>query len=492
MLNVIDRIPRRRMALRIVAFCVSVLPALAGCRKSDAAKVERGPAPVPVTLAPVHTDSVQRSVEVVGTLWGEEDAVISNKVNGKVIAIYKDVGDRAEPGEPLAQLLKNDYILDVNQKQSALAEVLAKLGVKDLPPPDFDVSTLPAVRRARLQTKNAESKYNRGKQLHDASPPLMSEQEFTDLETALDVAKSGYEVEVLTARGLLGEVRTRFADLQIALQALDDTTVRAPREKYDAPQMLVASQDLPASIATAATRPAIASTSDTVAMAEAFAEVATAPKVAPSAQAPPATRPATAPSTRPAKLRHSYVVAARMASEGELEKAVTPLFRLVDDDPLKLRSAVPERYFRDIAVGQKVSLTIEAYPDTFTGEVSRINPQIDPANRTFPVEILIPNHDPTHRLPPGAFARASIKTHIQSGVVFVPLEAVISFAGVDKVFTIKDGKAQEIPIELGDRRGNDVEVTRGLSGNERVAVSGISRLATGVAVTVKQEPETKK
>ena len=44
-------------------------------------------------------------------MFGEEDATISNKVNGKIIAIYKDVGDRVEPGEPLAQLLRNDYLL---------------------------------------------------------------------------------------------------------------------------------------------------------------------------------------------------------------------------------------------------------------------------------------------------------------------------------------------------------------------------------------------
>ena len=70
-------------------------------------------------------------------MFGEEDATISNKVNGKIIAVYHDVGDRVAPGEPLAQLLKNDYLLDLNQKRAALLETLAKLGLNELPALEF-------------------------------------------------------------------------------------------------------------------------------------------------------------------------------------------------------------------------------------------------------------------------------------------------------------------------------------------------------------------
>src|SRR5204863_6415050 len=139
------------------------------------------------------TEPLQRYVEVVGTLWGDEDATISNKVPGKVIAIYADIGDRVASGEPLAQLLKADYELDRNQKQSALQESLAKLGLRELPTGDLDVNAIPAVRRAKLQADNAESRYNRGKQLHDETPPLLSDQDFADLRLAWEVAKSGYD-----------------------------------------------------------------------------------------------------------------------------------------------------------------------------------------------------------------------------------------------------------------------------------------------------------
>src|SRR4051812_43284312 len=171
---------------RLLALLLFPLMAISLCacdRQADARKPTTQPA-VPVILKPASVQEVQRNIEVVGTLWADEDVIISNKINGKVIGIYKDVGDRAQPGEPLAQLLKNDYELDRNQKEAALQETLTKLGLKEIPAKDFDVTALPTVRRAKLQADNAESRFNRSKQLHDNNPPLISDQDFADAQTA--------------------------------------------------------------------------------------------------------------------------------------------------------------------------------------------------------------------------------------------------------------------------------------------------------------------
>ncbi|HEV8379013.1 MAG TPA: efflux RND transporter periplasmic adaptor subunit [Tepidisphaeraceae bacterium] len=434
--------------LRPISFVLllGLLPLLASCERQSEAKKAATTPPVPVILKPASVQEVQRAIEVVGTLWADEDVIISNKINGKVIGIYKDVGDRAEPGEPLAQLLKNDYELDRNQKESALQEVLTKLGLKDIPGKDFDVTTLPTVRRAKIQADNAESRYNRGKQLHDNNPPSISDQDFADLQTAWDVAKTAYEVEVLSVRGLVSEAKTKQAELAIANQALDDTTIRVPRADYRAAEATLGQSDENRS---------------------------------------PSARPT---DIHAAKLKRSYAVASRMANAGELVRAVTPMFRLIDDDPVKLRAPVPERHISEIKVGQRVDVKIEAYPQSFRGEISRINPQIDPSNRTFQIEVIIPNEK--HLLPPGAFASGLVQTRIDPQVVFVPLEAVVSFAGVNKVFTVKGNKAVEIVVELGVRRGNLVEISKGVSPNDMVVVSGTSKLASGVPVAVESSAST--
>jgi hypothetical protein len=85
----------------------------------------------------------------------------------------------------------------------------------------------------------------------------------------------------------------------------------------------------------------------------------------------------------------------------------------------------------------------------------------------------------------GAFARAKVATRSEDAI-FVPAGAVTTFAGVSKVFTVKDGKAQEIRIELGRVApgAERVEVTKGLKGGEQVIADGVATLATGVPVTI--------
>ena len=419
-------------AAATTALAVILLTTFTACeRKTQGAQVGRAATTVPVMLRPVKTLPVQRAVDVVGTFYGQEETVVSAKVPGRIIALYKDIGDAVAPGEPLVQLKQNDYQLAVNKAQLAMEGALAKLGLKDLPPKDFDVSKVPTVIKAKLQAENAEARYNRGKKLFESKPPLMSEQDFADLETALRVARSSYDVELLIARTIVADAWALKGDLDIANQRLTDATTRAP------------------------------STPETTTQLVDTGKVPGKP--------------------------HAYVVTARYVNVGELVHEITPCYRLVDDDPIKLRAKVPERYVAEVKVGQKVKTSVEAYPGVdFWGAVSRINPQIDPDNRTFSLEILIPNDD--HRLKPGAFARASVQTHVDPNVVFAPQEAIVSFAGVNKVFTVKDNKATEINVDPGDARAennNYVEITTGLKGDEQVVVSGTSKLATGVPVAVK-------
>jgi multidrug efflux pump subunit AcrA (membrane-fusion protein) len=174
----------------------------AGCEKKDAgtptqAKVTEA---IVVSLVPSRVEPVQRSVSVVGTLFGDEEAIISAKVPGRVVEIVKDMGDRASAGDMLAQIDKTDYELEKASKEMAYRQSLAKLGLKDAPADNFDLNSIPTVQRAVLQAQNAKAKFERAKKMFDQKPPLMSEQDYADMKTAYDVAKSEADVELLTAQ----------------------------------------------------------------------------------------------------------------------------------------------------------------------------------------------------------------------------------------------------------------------------------------------------
>jgi RND family efflux transporter MFP subunit len=161
------------------------------------------------------------------------------------------------------------------------------------------------------------------------------------------------------------------------------------------------------------------------------------------------------------------------------------VFELVLDDVLKLHVMVPERYMAQVRMGLDVEVRVEAYPnEVFPGKVARINPTIDPQSRAFDVEAHVLN--PDHRLRHGGFAKADVVVGTADKAITVPLEAVTRFAGVSKVFTVRDETAQEVEIAIGFQGPGWVEVLGGLQVGDEVVTSGQSKLANGTRVTVRE------
>ena len=173
-------------------------------------------------------------------------------------------------------------------------------------------------------------------------------------------------------------------------------------------------------------------------------------------------------------------VRARMAFAGEYRAAGTPIVTVVRQDPLRLQLGVPERSAHEVRAGQLVRVTIEGDSTVHEGRVVRLSPAIAEGTRTLAVEASLPNAD--GRLRPGTFARADIVVSEASGLV-VPESAVIVFAGVEKVLTVKDGAAHEARIRTGAHDGDRVEVLEGLS-DGAVVILNAGAIAAGAPVTV--------
>ncbi|MDX2165931.1 MAG: efflux RND transporter periplasmic adaptor subunit [Deltaproteobacteria bacterium] len=193
------------------------------------------------------------------------------------------------------------------------------------------------------------------------------------------------------------------------------------------------------------------------------------------------------------QLEHKHVrspltgaVVKRLVSVGEYVRPGTPLFDLVADDPLTLRGDVPERFADEVAVGQPVQIKVDAYPDdAFEGRLLRVSPAANAENRSITVEAEVPNAD--HRLKPGFFSAANIVTRADDEALVVPETAVVTFAGVTKLFVVRDGIAYERHVRVGTRDDQGlVEVIEGLHADEVVATSGLAKLENGMAVAVRK------
>ena len=174
-------------------------------------------------------------------------------------------------------------------------------------------------------------------------------------------------------------------------------------------------------------------------------------------------------------------VSQRQASVGEFLASGAPVATLVRLHPLRLRVAVPEREAASVRIGQPVKLTVEGDPTEYGGRVARLSPAIQEQNRTLAIEAEIPNQQGVLR--PGSFARASIVTQTAQPVVMVPASAIVTFAGIEKVMTVKDGKTVERRVQTGRREGGRVEIVSGLTAGE-VVVAEPGNLTGGQTVSV--------
>ena len=178
------------------------------------------------------------------------------------------------------------------------------------------------------------------------------------------------------------------------------------------------------------------------------------------------------------------VVTARNYDNGDMYSGGEPVLVVEQITPVKLYINVSEGYFTKVKKGASVSVKVDVYGDEeFGGKISLVYPTIDPATRTFPVEIQLVNRD--QRVRPGMFARATLNFGTQDHVV-VPDLAIVKRAGSGDryVYVYKDGKVSYNKVELGRRMDTEYELISGVDNNSQVVIAGQSKLADGVEVEI--------
>jgi multidrug efflux pump subunit AcrA (membrane-fusion protein) len=174
-------------------------------------------------------------------------------------------------------------------------------------------------------------------------------------------------------------------------------------------------------------------------------------------------------------------VADRTADLGEYVSTTTKVATVVRINPLRVRIDIPEQAIPVVNVGQSVSVTTSAWPDrNFSGRIARISPNVTATSRTLTVEAEVENG--SGMLKPGQFATVRILESRAAPATLVPARAVRTESGVNRVFVIKDGHAQERLVQLGQTEGDLVEIKNGVAASENVATSNIEQLSDGMAV----------
>ena len=181
------------------------------------------------------------------------------------------------------------------------------------------------------------------------------------------------------------------------------------------------------------------------------------------------------------------VVTARNYDVGDMYAMSMPIFTVEQIVPVKLLVGISESDYSKVKKGDSVSITADAIPGkTFYGKVNRIYPTVDPATRTFTVEVKVDNNYKTLR--PGMFVRATINFGVNNNVV-IPDVAVVKQQGSGERFVYvlnEDNTVTYQKVVLGRRMGAEYEVLEGISNGAKVVTGGQIRLKDGIKVTVNE------
>jgi RND family efflux transporter MFP subunit len=350
-------------------------------------------------------DQLVRRIGVTGTLAAEEQVTLSLKVTGRLDSLLVDLGSHVRRGQVVARLMPNDFELRVNQAAASLQQARARLGLPlDGEDDTVDPARTAVVRQAaavreeaRLTRERAETFFKRG---------IESKANLDAAVAGLEVAEGRYQDAFEEVRNRQAVLEQRRTELELAQQALDDSSLTAP---FDG------------------------------------------------------------------------MVRERQATVGQYLAAGSPVVTIVRMHPLRLRLALPEREATLIRAGLEVQVTVEGDPRTYSGRVARVSPAIDEASRTLMIEAEVPNSN--GELRPGSYANASVITASRDKAVLVPTAALVTFAGVNKVLVVQDGRAAEKPVQTGRREGDRIEILEGLAAGVPVIVDP-GNLVQGDAVRV--------
>ena len=179
----------------------------------------------------------------------------------------------------------------------------------------------------------------------------------------------------------------------------------------------------------------------------------------------------------------SGIVGLRDVSPGAALSPQTRITTIQKLDFVKIEFTVPEVYASRVRLGEPVRFHVRGSDRDREGKIYAIEPSVDRETRSLRARARCANPDGV--LLPGSFADVALEIREIEDALTVPALAVIPELGSKKVFVVEDGRAAPRLVETGVRTETEVQVTRGLEPGDRVIVSAIQQLRSGLAVKSK-------
>lgn len=177
----------------------------------------------------------------------------------------------------------------------------------------------------------------------------------------------------------------------------------------------------------------------------------------------------------------SGVVGLRLVSEGAYVSATTPVVSIVQMKPVYIEFSVPERYHTSFREGQIISFSADnvGKASTFTASVYAIEPRVDEATKSIRARARYSGEKAFY---PGSFVNVEVELGREENTIMVPTQCVIPTIDGQKIFTVRNGTATEVPVDIGLRTDKEIQVTSGIRVGDTIVASGLLGIKQGMKV----------
>ncbi len=176
----------------------------------------------------------------------------------------------------------------------------------------------------------------------------------------------------------------------------------------------------------------------------------------------------------------------RLVEVGSMVNVGTNVARIVSLDPVKVVAGVPERYAKDVRVGASAITVFDVLDISTDGTISYVGATVNAQNRTFLVELEMPNPDGV--IKPEMVANVGLVRQTIEDAIVIPQEALVRVEDGYVVFVAKgdgdDAVVLSRAVEVGASQRNEVVIEAGLSAGERLIVVGLQQVTAGDRINV--------
>jgi membrane fusion protein, multidrug efflux system len=174
-------------------------------------------------------------------------------------------------------------------------------------------------------------------------------------------------------------------------------------------------------------------------------------------------------------------VGLRHVSEGALISPSTMITSIVQENPVKIEFAVAERYASAVRPGQTIEFGTEKSEKKYSAQVYAYEPVIDAGTRMMTIRASLKNDG---KLIPGSFVTVKYDLGKEENAFMVPAESVVPVLKGQKILVVRGGKVVEVPVEIGVRTADKVQVIGPVNSGDQVLISGLLAVKEGMPVNV--------